>query len=746
MAWGWWWKRRAFRPRRRWRTRRRRRRLRPRRARRTFRRPRRRVRRRRWGRRRYKRGWRRRTYTRRARRKRRKRLVLTQWHPAVRRKCRITGYLPIVWCGHGRASFNYAWHSDDYVKQPDSFGGSFSTMTFNLKVLFDENQRGLNRWTYSNEQLDLARYKGCRLTFYRSKDTDFIVQYDINEPFALDKYSSASYHPAKMMMAKNKILIPSYDTRPKGRQKISVRVPPPKLFTDKWYAQSDLCKVNLLALTATAASFLHPFGSPQTANICATFQVLRDPYYKAIGFSSSKHTEVQDWLFNEPSFWQSNIARWFLENVRNPQKLNQAPENNEVSQDKGWNINIQTQKDSNYNWYPLNPKCNASHTNNITNIKTAAKIYWQWITTNSPQITNTDLGMTHAWTNATIPQYEYHLGIFSPIFIGPTRAQTKFSTAYVDVTYNPLLDKGVGNMVWFQYTSKADTQFVAGACKCVLEGIPLYAALHGYSDFIQMEIGKGQDTQETGLVCIICRYTDPPMYNEQHPTMGYVPYNTNFGNGKWIDGKGHIPLYWLQRWRPALMFQTDVFRDIVETGPFSYKDTLTHSSLVMKYSFYFTWGGDQIFQQTIKNPCKDDSTGTSRQPREVQVTDPQLVGPRYVFHYWDWRRGYLSERALKRLYEKPLDYDEYPKKPKRPRIFPPTTGELQSQQHEEDSCSEEENSSPCIEETPQTKIQRQLRQQLKQQQRLGDQLRLVQQQLLKTQAGLHINPLLSIQA
>ncbi len=148
----------------------------------------------------------------------------------------------------------------------------------------------------------------------------------------------------------------------------------------------------------------------------------------------------------------------------------------------------------------------------------------------------------------------------------------------------------------------------------------------------------------------------------------------------------------------------------------------------------------------LKTRSKDDSTGTSRQPREVQVTDPQLVGPRYVFHYWDWRRGYLSERALKRLYEKPLDYDEYPKKPKRPRIFPPTTGELQSQQLEEDSCSEEEKSSPCIEETPQTKIQRQLRQQLKQQQRLGDQLRLVQQQLLKTQAGLHINPLLSIQA
>ncbi len=275
MAWGYWWRRRFWRPKRRWRRWRRRRRLRPRRPRRSVRRPRRRVRRWRRGRRRYRRGWRRRTYIRARRRRRRKRLVLTQWHPAVRRKCTITGYMPVVWCGHGRASFNYAWHSDDCIKQPWSFGGSLSTVSFNLKVLYDENQRGLNRWSYPNDQLDLARYKGCKLTFYRTKDTDYIAQYDISEPYQLDKYSCPSYHPCKMMMAKNKILIPSYDTKPKGKQKVSIRIPPPKLYTDKWYSQSDLCKVNLLSLAVTAASFLHPFGSPtKLTNPCYTFQVL----------------------------------------------------------------------------------------------------------------------------------------------------------------------------------------------------------------------------------------------------------------------------------------------------------------------------------------------------------------------------------------------------------------------------------------------------------------------------------------
>lgn len=76
--------------------------------------------------------------------------------------------------------------------------------------------------------------------------TDFIAQYDIVAPYALDKNSSPSYAPGIMMQAKNKILIPSYNTKPKGRQKLSVRIPPPKLFVDKWYSQEDLCKVNLV--------------------------------------------------------------------------------------------------------------------------------------------------------------------------------------------------------------------------------------------------------------------------------------------------------------------------------------------------------------------------------------------------------------------------------------------------------------------------------------------------------------------
>lgn len=739
----WWWRRRGWwRPRRRWRWRRRRRRLPARRARRTVRRPRRRrtVRRRRWGRgRRRRRGFRRRYYTRRRRRWRRKRLVLTQWQPAVRRKCKIIGYLPIVWCGHGRANRNYAFHSDDLTPQPDPYGGALSTVTFSLKVLFDQHTKGLNRWTFPNDQLDLARYKGARFTFYRTKNTDWIAQYDISAPFKLDKYSCPSYHPGMLMQSKSKIIIPSWDTCPKGREKVKVKVQPPKLFIDKWYTQEDLCDVTLVSLAVSAASLTHPFGSPQTANLCTTFQVLRDPYYKAIGFSSTqqKQTEVLDWLYNNHNLWASHLTPGYLtiSKVPYPNSTNTGNDNltNAITA-----AEIRNWGDTNYDWYPYKiPE--------KLKLDSLRKQYFEWETSKAPQATSRN-GMHHTWTTPTTDSYEYHLGMFSPIFIGPTRAQTKFETAYVDVTYNALLDKGVGNLVWFQYNSKADTQYVKQGCYCVLEDKPLWACFYGYSDFIQSELGPFVDTETTGLICCICPYTKPPMKSKTNPLMGYVFYDTNFGNGKWTDGRGHIETYWQCRWRPEMLFQEQVMRDICETGPFSYKDDYQNSCLVMRYQFNFTWGGNLVSQQDIRNPCKEtsDTPGSSRQPRAVQVVDPTSMGPRWVFHSWDWRRGFLSDKAIRRLREKPLDYEEYSQKPKRPRIFPPTEGEEQYQQQGEDSSSEEERWPSSGEEKTQN-LQQQLKLQLKRQLKMQQQLQLFREQLLKTQAGLQVNPLLYTQ-
>ena len=74
-----------------------------------------------------------------------------------------------------------------------------STTTLSLDVLYDQYKRFMNTWSYPNDQLDLARYKGCNFSFYRHQDTDYIVQYDTVPPMQLDEYTSPNTHPAFLM-------------------------------------------------------------------------------------------------------------------------------------------------------------------------------------------------------------------------------------------------------------------------------------------------------------------------------------------------------------------------------------------------------------------------------------------------------------------------------------------------------------------------------------------------------------------
>ncbi len=80
------------------------------------------------------------------------------------------------------------------------------------------------------------------------------------------------------MLAKHKILIPSLETRPKGKKTVKIRLAPPTLFVDKWYFQKDICDLSLFNLNVTMADLRFPFCSPQTDNTCVSFQVLKSCY------------------------------------------------------------------------------------------------------------------------------------------------------------------------------------------------------------------------------------------------------------------------------------------------------------------------------------------------------------------------------------------------------------------------------------------------------------------------------------
>ena len=634
---------------------------------------------------------------------------------------------------------NYAMHCEDSTPQPEAFGGGMSTVTFSLLVLYDQYQRHLNRWSFANDQLDLTRYRGCRFKFYRSRDTDFIVTYNIKPPMKMNETTGPNAHPGMLMQMKHKILIPSFLTRPGGRRFISVKIPPPKLFEDKWYPQQDFCKVALVSLTATACDFRHPFCSPQTNNPCTTFQVLRENYNKVIGFpikGEEAYTDFETWLYESGGHYQTfQTEAQFRVPSHTPWGDTNSDKQTWQNTWSGANGIYYKKTDSNFGYHSFQVK---NKKNDIINRRDK---YFSWETNFNNQATH----LNPTWQPGRFKQYEYHFGWFSPIFIGPNRYMTQFRPAYMDVTYNPFNDKGKGNLVWFQYLTKPDTEFDPVQCKCVLKDIPLWAAFFGYSDYIESQLGPFQDHETVGICCFVCPYTVPACYKPGNVQMGYVFYDTNFGNGKMPSGVGQIPVFWQSRWRPYLKWQQQVMNDICKTGPFAYRDELKQAQLCAMYNFKFLWGGDLLYPQVIKNPCGDSGVPSSpgRQPRSVQATNPLTMGPQFIFHKFDSRRGFYSAASLKRMLQKPTDDELYIKKSKFPRLLTA----LQEYPGQEDSCSSQEERSDLSQEEreaeapqTQTEVQQQLRQQLKQQLHLRNQLQLVMYQLSRTQANLHLNP------
>lgn len=666
----------------------------------------------------------------------------------------------MILCGAGRSTFNYGLHSDDVTRQKpegqNPHGGGMATVTFNLQVLFDQHERHMNTWSYPNDQLDLARYKGCKFSFFRHPDTDYIAVYDTVPPMKMDEYTSPNTHPAFLLQAKKHIIIPSFKTRPFGKKKVTVRVGPPKLFEDKWYTQQDLCKVNLVSWRVAAMDLRFPFCSPQTDNPCVTIQVLDRNYNEVIGSSifyndtnKDKINKFEKWLYESSSHYQTfaTETRYRPPNQW-PDGSNDNTRTSTVSQSiklSEWKTKwegsmYKTKVDSNYGY------CNYNMSNQLESIKNIRKTRFDYLTTfntsNNPPHMNT------TFAKGKIEQYEYHNGWFSNVFIGSFRYNLQFRAAYLDVTYNPTNDKGTGNLVWFQYTTKPTTELDRTSCKCIVEDIPLYAALFGYADYVQRTLGPFLDTETVGLVCVRCPYTDPPLqYKEKDKeNWGFVFYDTNFGNGKNPDGTGQVHVYWMSRWRPYMQFQHETMNKISRSGPFSYRDLLPSTTLTAEYKFYFNWGGDSLFPQVIKNPCPTNELHphSSRGPRSLQVVSPTTMGPEYIFHKWDWRRGFFNAKALKRMLEKSDNDDNYPTGPKLPRWLPPTGDQEQEKDSDSQAAStqssQEEAAQEVLQTLPEVSVQQYLLQQYREQRLLGKQLQLLMLQVSKTQGNLHINP------
>ncbi len=268
--------------------------------------------------------------------------------------------------------------------------------------------------------------------------------------------------------------------------------------------------------------------------------------------------------------------------------------------------------------------------------------------------------------------------------------------------YNPEDDTGVGNEVWLTSVISDKAWGPPQDQKLILRGQPLWVLFYGLWDWINTSKPKTQAFDTSMFVIksdFIRRIT--PFEMRVWPIIDYSmiqgrnPYNQD------ITYQDKLA------WYPTCYRQVETINAIVESGPYIPKLAQVPQStwqLNSKYTFYFKWGGPQVTEKNVQDP--QDQT-TYPIPHSIwetlKVTDPQKQRFKNLLRSWDFRRGIVTARALKRMSENietdtslSSDESETPKKKQRVTSELPyedpekeKTQKCLQQLFEEDSCPED---------------------------------------------------------
>ena len=325
----------------------------------------------------------------------------------------------------------------------------------------------------------------------------------------------------------------------------------------------------------------------------------------------------------------------------------------------------------------------------------------------------------------------YEKGYFTPTFLQTQfvctsdKCTTKAGYTPVNVAiYNPMQDSGQGNAIYLVSTLTNTWDQPPKDSAILIQGMPLWLGIYGYLDYVR-QIKKDKTWLESHV--FVCK--SPAIFTFPQPGADkwYCPVSKTF-----IDGVGpyrtDLTLKQKQRWFPQIQHQHEIMNSFVEAGPFVPKytnQTESNWELKFKYIFHFKWGGPQLNEPEIANPTTQDQYDVpDTLLQTIQIENPERQDPRSILHQWDYRRGYIKERALKRMstyLSTPSDVPESPDHtPKKKKRLGPQLTLPQEKDQETLSCL----LSLCKEDTFQeTQTQEEIKQLIQQQQQQQHQLK-----------------------
>ena len=545
-----------------------------------------------------------------------KHIRLKQWQPQTIRRCHIKGNLCAFTCGRGRQNHNFILTSESYVPTSEPGGGSFSILQFTLRVLWDEYKAGRNWWTKGNADLPLARFIRCKVKFYRSTETDYLVTIQKTGPFEVTRDSYLSTQPSRHLMNHRAIIVPKLGRGPNKRTYIKRYIYPPALLMNKWYFQQDIYNTPLFMLTISALELDQMYAPENQISSNITLFSLNTNAFQTANWEKQPYDTKSTGTYNIYLWSYGNgqtQTKWkdiyFLGNCKQyvqGQKLNSLEECKTIASSS----NKEKWGNPFTHWY--------SHKDTI--------IYYGAIPKASTQEENANI----------LP----------------------LDNMFIECRYNPFKDKGTGNKVYVVPTDSGLGSFLTLPTKedLIVTDLPLWLVLWAWGDWL-LKSRPVAHLQEEYQVIIQSPYIYPklPCYIFTDKYFIHPP----------DDGTHETTLTQtdLAHWHIKYAYQEEQLNLIATTGPAVPK--INHVKQIeahFNYDFLFKWGGCPAPMEQITDPAKQEKFPTPyNQLQGLEIESPGKPKQHYLYTF-DEKRETISLKAAKRLtkdYSTPKFFTDY---------------------------------------------------------------------------------------
>lgn len=480
------------------------------------------------------------------------------------------------------------------TRAPEDYpsGGNFSILKFTLGSMFEDLEKLRNFWTTSNQNLDLIRYLGTNIYFYRHTDVSYICIYSTCYPMEISQLSFMNAHPYRLLLNSKKIIVPSYKDAPhKKKSYIKVRIPMPKQMVNKWFFQQDFQNVGLFMLHTAGLSLNHMYTPTDT-----------------------KNTTVGLYCLN-PNIFQ----------------------NGDFANATGYNPNN--------TWYYFGTEPH------VINKPTNAS---DFIYLKSTKYTAGKSGSSNAnqenWGNLLFHTYIHGEQLVwiqkqtDGVTPNPSKMTKLEQSLIIMARYNAYDDKGHGNEIWLKSTLVKSWE-PTPSHDFYLQGYPLWLGWYGWLDWCR-KLRPGATIDST--------YTAVFRSSHLYPSLTqYVVVNPGLihNQGPWGTPIENLTLTQEAHWYPRVANQEEAINSLTKTGPaIPRAENIQAWEAHIQYVIKGKWGGCPTKYVQITDP---NSAPKYDVPDSVllksQIQDPAETGPENIIYSWDFKRGIITDQALQRI-------------------------------------------------------------------------------------------------